>query len=333
MSGNVIFSTREINEACLAAKAAGGPRPLSRVFSIDTKARSVSYGHYLRIKCTAAGKSGPLVIRFLNEIHSGQIAPSDEDEVTRMNITRPDDNKLTRRDPNWNPSLCIRKYKKDPKSEETSGCGDLNDPENISECYATFSYIEEFFLEEMNQRINNNSIVPKSQQGRFDPKTTLLCGSLNIIMLRQLFLSDKNKSSPRGEISNPMIRLTIRFNNDRPETNTQFYDGLRPFRNKDTGLRDHPEILVHGRPICEKTVHYIKPRSSISGIVNMKDVCLSNFGISIPTRLTAVIISPPVQKKVAASDIFNMEADIDDPDEPSVTTENFANDDCADESP
>ena len=122
-------------------------------------------------------------------------------------------------------------------------------------------------------------------------------------------------------MSNPIARLSLSFDSKSPENDTVFLDGDRPFRDKLTGKRAFCELLFNGEKIGADNIHFLKPRSGVSGVVEIPDICFSNFGISLLTRVSHLVVSTPKVKKMQIVDILDMDAYPDDPDEPDDLSE------------
>lgn len=315
IEGETIFNPDEIIEACKNSISQGGDNPLGRVFSISKTNRLVNSARYAPLWCSAGGKKGKLILRFLKEVHSGNIEPVDEAEVARINATRSED-KIKRRE--RAPALCFRKYKKDKNSPTSKE--DLESPDNVSKFYLVMEYLDSFFKEEIKRRVISEEIFCENgfyepPKGPLDKVTFITDGK--IASLLQKSVSNDSKKNPGSVLSNPMTRISIRFNN--PETQTTFFNGRDPFRDKKTGKKDFGPLLIEGEPVTDRNIHMLKPRSVVSGIVRMTDVCFSNLGISIPSRVKVVIVEPPDKKETRATDVFDVDADPDDPDIPNAS--------------
>ena len=139
-----------IFEACEDALAEGGENLLSKVFSIDTRVRRFENASYATLRCTAGGKGGFLKIRFKKEVHCRQIAPSIDTEVVRINVRRPADRKIQKR--NRKPAPQFQKYKIIEEGEEPK-------KENESVFYKAFLFVNEYFRAQITKWLQNNEIV------------------------------------------------------------------------------------------------------------------------------------------------------------------------------
>ena len=102
----------------------------------------------------------------------------------------------------------------------------------------------------------------------------------------------------------------------KTENDTVFLDGDRAYRDKSTGKRAFRELLFNGKKIGADNIHLLKPRSVVSGLVELPDICFSNFGISLQNRVTHLVVCAPKVRKTEIVDILDMDAHPDDPDEP-----------------
>ena len=150
-------------------------------------------------------------------------------------------------------------------------------------------------------------------------ENAITVANIKIASFIQKRISFNDKNTPGQPLSNPIARLSLSL--DSPENDTVFLDGDRPFRDKLTGKRAFCELLFNGKKIGADNIHFLKPRSGVSGLVEMPDICFSNFGISLLTRVSHLVVSAPKARKMQIVDILDMDAHPDDPDEPDDLSE------------
>lgn len=109
------------------------------------------------------------------------------------------------------------------------------------------------------------------------------------------------------KLDDPLIRVNFPFVNDRPAI--EVFDATKPLPNKKWELLRLPA----GDQLHKVSINSaIKPGSECSGIDNMAAVCVSNYGVSLPSRLTILMVRPNPNARFNAHDVFDM--DVNDPD-------------------
>lgn len=302
---NVIFNPSEIIEACEAAEAQGGDRPLSRVFEIDQVPRPGPNGtQYLGVTATTRTKKGRLLLRFTNEKHSSQIAPIDDIELARINAERGTKyGALEKRD--RNPSITIQKYKTkievDDQGRPKSALPGLD---QVSPYFRAIEYLDRFFYEEMTARKDAGKIVA------YDPRQKLAPGavavsSVRIVPMFQAQVSRDSKKNAGMELANPLVRINMKFDKDtQMAKKTQFFDFDKPLVDPASGKKSYEPLTFDGHPITGHNVHKIISHSTVSGISNLNAVCCSNLGISIPSDIEVLIVELPKFNSVGIDDVF-----------------------------
>ena len=305
----VIFTPKEIIEACERSVEKKVEPFLSDVFSIDENVRKTENCQYVSIYCKVGNKRGKLKMRFIEEINSGKIFPNTDAEVTRINADRSSVNKIKKR--LYKPTIGIRKFKKDVETE-----GETIAEEYHSQLYKALNYYNTFFYTEMKRRLKNEEIVLNNDLPEVQKDSAIAVANIKICSFIQKRISFNDKNSPGQLLSNPIARMSLSFDSKSAENDTVFLDGDRPFRDKLTGKRTFCELLFNGKKIGADNIHLLKPRSVVSGLVEMPDICFSNFGISLLTRVSHLVVSAPKARKMQIVDILDMDAHPDDPDEP-----------------
>ena len=299
------FNTGEIIEACEKAKAETNDHPLSRVFSVETSARTgPNNTKYMSLSCTVPGKlNRRLMVRFIHEKHVGQIAPFDDAEVARINAERGDKyGMIKKRD--RHPTINIQQYPtKVDIDDQGRAKGDL--PDQISEYYKVIAFIDEFFYTEMSRRIDNGSIILRDSRRKEYPPNAIVVPSTKIVPMMQTSVSTEAKLNPGTELANPICRINMKFDKDTglPAKMVNFYDFNKRYTDKKGGTCFEPLILGDG-PVTIHNVHMIGAHSMVSGIANLNVVCSSNMGLSIPTAIEVLIVKLPSTDKVSVADVF-----------------------------
>ena len=307
----VIFTPKEIIEACERSVGKKVEPLLSDVFSIDENVRKTKNCQYISIYCKAGNKQGKLKMRFIEEINSGKIYPNTDEEVTRINENRSSNNQIKKR--LYKPSIGIRKFKKDDETE-----GETTPEEYHSQLYKALNYYNTFFYTEIKRRLKNEEIVLNNDLPEVLKDSAITVANIKITSFIQKRISFNDKNSPGKPLSNPIARLSLSFDSKSPENNTVFLDGDRPYRDKLTGKRTFSELLFNGKKIGADNIHFLKPGSVVSGLVEIPDICFSNFAISLLTRVSHLVVSTPKVRKREIVDILDMDAHPDDPDEPDI---------------
>lgn len=94
---------------------------------------------------------------------------------------------------------------------------------------------------------------------------------------------------------NPIMRVTLPFDDTTGKAKIPFHDADKPFRNSGGGV-DFEPLLVDGAPVDVDNVHKaVVSGSSITGILDAA-VCCSNMGISIPASLLHCLIKRPAAR-------------------------------------
>ena len=168
----------------------------------------------------------------------------------------------------------------------------------------------------MKRRLKNEEIVLNNDLPEVQKDSAIAVANIKICSFIQKRISFNDKNSPGQLLSNPIARMSLSFDSESAENDTIFLDGDRPFRDKLTGKRTFRELLFNGKKIGADNIHLLKPRSVVSGLVEMPDICFSNFGISLLTRVSHLVVSAPKARKMQIVDILDMDAHPDDPDEP-----------------
>ncbi|GFR88960.1 BA71V-CP312R [Elysia marginata] len=311
----IIFNCDELIAACEAAETAG--KSLSAVFSIDTYARpGPNNSKYMGLYATVPGKTGKLTIRVIKEKHVGQIPPLDEAEVARLNTERNGGyaykSVVKKRD--RNPTLNVQMYKN--RVEAGVPLGDVAKSEYFRVC----QYVNTFFHEAMEKRIKEGTIVvrdsSKPQLSSAFGAVTVSC--LRIIPVFQSCLSERNPTNPCAELVNPICRTSMRFDSETgAPKRMKFYDYTKKYYDKASGKRQFEALTLGGHPVSAHNVHMIRPQSIFSGIVNMRSVCASPMGLSIPCEMDIVIVELSFDGKVNIDDVFEYDSSSDDDDESS----------------
>ena len=148
----VIFSPKDIIEACERSVEKKVEPFLSDVFSIDENVRKTKNCQYVSIYCKAGNKQEKFKMRFIEEINSGKIFPKSDAEVARINENRSSANKIKKR--LYKPCIGIRKFKKDVESD-----GQTIAEEYHSQLFKALNYYNTFFYKEMKRRLENEEIV------------------------------------------------------------------------------------------------------------------------------------------------------------------------------
>ena len=169
---------------------------------------------------------------------------------------------------------------------------------------------------EMKRRLKNEEIVLNNDLPEVLKDSAIAVANIKITTFIQKRISFNDKNSPGQPLTNPIARLSLSFESKSPENDTVFLDGDRPFRDKLTGKRAFKELLFNGKKIGADNIHLLKPRSVVSGLVEMPDICFSNFGISLLNRVSHLSCFAPKVRKMQIVDILDMDAHPDDPDEP-----------------
>ena len=306
----VIFTPKEIIEACERSVEKKVEPFLSDVFSIDENVRKTKNCQYVSIYCKVGNKRGKLKMRFIEEVNSGKIFPNTDAEVSRINENRSSDNKVKKR--LYKPTIGIRKYKKDVETE-----GETIAEEHHSQLYKALNYYASFFYVEMKRRLKNEEIVLNNDLPEELKESAIAVANIKITTFIQKRISFNDKNSPGQLLLNPIARLSLIFDT---ENDTVFLDGDRAYRDKSTGKRAFRELLFNGKKIGADNIHLLKPRSVVSGLVELPDICFSNFGISLQNRVTHLVVSAPKVRKTQIVDILDMDAHPDDPDETGVAS-------------
>ena len=297
----VIFTPKEIIEACERSVEKKVEPFLSDVFSIDENVRKTKNCQYVSIYCKVGNKQGKLKMRFIEEVNSGKIFPNTDAEVNRINENRSSENKVKKR--LYKPTIGIRKYKTEEEEQQ-------------SELYKALNYYATFFFIEMKRRLKNEEIVQNNDLPEKLKENAITAANINITTFIQKRISFNDKDAPGQPLTNPIARLTLSLDPKSPENDTVFLDGDRAYRDKSTGKRAFRELLFNGKKIGADNIHLLKPRSVVSGLVELPDICFSNFGISLQNRVTHLVVSTPKVRKTQIVDILDMEAHPDDPGEP-----------------
>ena len=166
------------------------------------------------------------------------------------------------------------------------------------------NYYATFFYKEMKRRLENEEIVLNNDLPEVVKDSAIAVANIKITTFIQKRISFNDKDAPGQPLTNPIARLSLSLDPKNPENDTVFLDGDRPFRDKSTGKRAFSELLFNGKKIGADNIHLLKPRSVVSGLVEMPDICFSNFGISLQTRVSHLVVSAPKVRKTQIVDIL-----------------------------
>lgn len=316
-SKNAIFNACDIVAACVAAKAEGGDRPLAKVFEIAETARPSPKGpKYMDLYATVNGVKGRLMIRFKGEKHVGQIEPADDAEVARINAERGDKYGLVKKRER-HPALSIQKY---PVHIETDDAGrpkgPLPGPEGASQLYMALAYLDEFFCEEMEQRLADQRIVAKSSRHKEIPAGAVTVANTQIASLVQTHVSENATNNAGAELVNPIARCNMKFDKDtHMPMKIQFFDFNKSYVQEKK--KRYEPLTFDGNPVTGRNIHLLTTQSIVSGILNVNAVCASNLALSIPTAVEIVVVDVHVPQGVSLDDLLDDDDDEIAADEPA----------------
>lgn len=324
-SRNVIFDCAELNAACAAALAAG--KTLDAVFALDANARNGPNGtKYMSLVATVGAKTGQLLVRIADEIHIGGIAPLDEAGCAKVNAARKSSAypPVAPRGVKKAPAISINKYKvKVEAAEPGAPAPPLPGDDQVSDFFRLCAHIDNFFYSTVDARLKSGALCKSSTRG----DTVALPGAVvvsntEIVKLYQDRVSLKSTTSktPGAPLANPICRAVMKFDEvtGLPANGLRFFDKTKVYYTEQ-GQRVCEALKFDGEPVTAANVHGIVAGSRIDGIINMNAACISNFGISIPIRFEAVIVTPPPARAIELDAIFTdaMFADAPAPPAPS----------------
>lgn len=136
-------------------------------------------------------------------------------------------------------------------------------------------------------------------------RDVIVAGNTRVVSLTQEFISDKAKANAGKPMPNPITRLNINFNKETGIAETSIFDKSKPY--SEGGKTRYEAAKVDGVPVNAENVHrFIVSGSIIEGIAKI-DLCFSNMGISLPTKIELPVVSPPVNKGLDEDDVFGDE--------------------------
>jgi len=119
----------------------------------------------------------------------------------------------------------------------------------------------------------------------------------------QEYISDRALKNRGQRLPNPMTRVTIPFDSKGSAANlVNILDKNKPF--KSSGRIGFERGLINGEPVNANTIHkFIVSKCVIDGVICLDSICCSQLGISIPIKITTMIVKQPVKRE---NNIFNV---------------------------
>lgn len=294
---------------------------------------------------TSEGVTGSLVIHFIDEKVYGTVRPFTEEGLTKLRsqMTKKPKFDLTKRE--FAPaSLCIKKYSIQVIENKDSGNIIYPEDEYRSDYYCCMALINEIFVSETEQRIDdgrkffecvmngkkqnktateiNADFIALIGRSRFNGDVIIPNSELvkiknglskdSDILLRGIIEAPANLSNliqintkSGDSLINPSTRINIKFDANSGEVlNTKIFDGSKPFKNAANQTR-YEEGRVDGESLNINNIHEFFPLfTSITGVVEVSSVCISKIGLSVSLKLEKLIVKHPTGHEEDDDDIF-----------------------------
>lgn len=120
--------------------------------------------------------------------------------------------------------------------------------------------------------------------------------------LIQEYVSETAQRNKGCKLPNPITRVTIPFDTKTFESSILILDKFQ--ESFVEGKRKFDNAIVDGQPVTALNINkFILSGSVIDGIINMDAICLSQLGISLPTKFKTIIVMPSVKKNYSVVDI------------------------------
>lgn len=300
----------------------------------STKWLTIRYTNDLSIKPRR------LIVIIRDEVHSGQIKPTTQEDLAELRLKNPEA-KLELR--TMKPSLQFQKWTKQVQTQEDKITPLIDDQGNyiypddsyLSNYYQVAYYLDEIFKYEMRLRVNRGMelMMAATKNKTFNVKDikdnvghvndcdtiitddnannlrellgdkytdfmkgVLIVSSNKVGTIIQERISEKAIKNKGAKLPNPMTRITIPFELKPGPTNVTILDKSKQFTCN--GKRGYKPATYKDEPVNANNIHWFIPsRSIIDGIVSMDSVCFSQLGISLPVKITLLIVQQPIKRE------------------------------------
>lgn len=300
----------------------------------STKWLTIRYTNDLSIKPRR------LIVIIRDEVHSGQIKPTTQEDLAELRLKNPEA-KLELR--TMKPSLQFQKWTKQVQTQEDKITPLIDDQGNyiypddsyLSNYYQVAYYLDEIFKYEMRRRVDRGMelMMAATKNKTFNVKDikdnvghvndcdtiitddnannlrellgdkytdfmkgVLIVSSNKVGTIIQERISEKAIKNKGAKLPNPMTRITIPFELKPGPTNVTILDKSKQFTCN--GKRGYKPATYKDEPVNANNIHWFIPsRSIIDGIVSMDSVCFSQLGISLPVKITLLIVQQPIKRE------------------------------------